>query len=159
MLVLDELQFHPVVELLQLATAQLFLDLRQRAGSELEDEDALFLLAGRELEAVALLAVPYQWGGLPSLDEGLSHAFEHLDLDELALAGEAGPQFVDVLVAVLEGTLHLALSLVVETDDLEQVPLSGGRGTLSLRFWLRLFTASSRYCFSYRFIPALPVYF
>jgi hypothetical protein len=75
------------------------------------------------------------------------------------LGREAGPQLIDILVAVLKRVFDLAFAVVVEADDLEEVPLREWRGTLSCRFWLRLLTASSRYSFSCLFIPTTPFYF
>lgn len=50
------------------------------------------------------------------------------------MRGQAGPQFIHILVAMLKGIFDLAGAVVVKTDDFEEVPLSERRDTLSCRF-------------------------
>jgi hypothetical protein len=144
-LVLHEFKLHLLIELLQFPAAQLFLHSCQRACPELEDQHALLLLAACELVPIALLTVSHHRGGFPSLHQLLSHSLQHLDSNELPVAGQAGPKLVDILEPMFKGIFDLALSFVVETADFEQVSLNIDGDTLSLLFWLRLLTASSRY--------------
>lgn len=142
--IFDEFEFHLLVETLQLATAQLFLHVGQCAYSKLEYQHALLAATACKLKPFAFLAVSDQRRGLASFDHLIAYFLQHLDADELSLRGQAGPQFIDILITMFEGIFDLAGAVVVETDDFEEVPLSEGRGTLSRRFWLRLLAASSR---------------
>jgi hypothetical protein len=69
-----------------------------------------------------------------------------MDLHELPGRGGAGPQFIDVLVAVLEYIFDLAPMTIIEAIDGKLVFLELSLlVTLFLRFWLRLLIARSRY--------------